>query len=53
MEESEIQFILEKIEMECHTELSIFQGSNGSVEGSRSPEAKTLEHLCRNSYECW
>lgn len=53
MEEFEIQFILEKIEMECHTELSIFQGSNGSVEGSRSPEAKTLEHLYRNSYECW
>ena len=53
MEEFEIQFILEKIEMEYHTELSTFQDSNGSVEGSRSPEAKTLEHLFRNSYECW
>lgn len=30
--------------MEWHAGLSIFQGSNGSAQGTRSAKAKTVEH---------
>lgn len=44
MEEFEVQFIREKTETEWHEGLSIFQGSNGSAQGTRSAKAKTVEH---------